>query len=283
MSLLQDMGEDNMLVYEPDEPTGRSITVFTDISCGFCRRLHADIDQLLDEGVAVRYLLFPRAGLGSSGHQALEDVWCNENPQEAMTVAKAGGRVVRVTGFCTMLQTLGLCLAIVSGGSGVVSADQNDPLLDSLFDDLAKAEDASQAARLESRIWQLWLQVPEGVPQQLIKDVESAMRSANLEAALTAADLLIEADPEYAEAWNKRATVRYLAGDYDGSVADIRQTLALEPRHFGAISGLGLIFLRQGDKPAALAAFEHVLEISPSSGNARASVERVRRELETDI
>lgn len=182
-----------------------------------------------------------------------------------------------------MLQTLGLCLAIVSGGSGVVSADQNDPLLDSLFDDLAKAEDASQAARLESRIWQLWLQVPEGVPQQLIEDVESAMRSANLEAALSAAELLIEADPEYAEAWNKRATVRYLAGDYDGSVADIRQTLALEPRHFGAISGLGLIFLRQGDKPAALAAFEHVLEISPSSGNARASVERVRRELETDI
>lgn len=99
MSLLQDMGEDNMLVYEPDEPTGRSITVFTDISCGFCRRLHADIDQLLDEGVAVRYLLFPRAGLGSSGHQALEDVWCNENPQEAMTVAKAGGRVA--TSNCT--------------------------------------------------------------------------------------------------------------------------------------------------------------------------------------
>jgi thiol:disulfide interchange protein DsbC len=93
------MGEDNMLVYEPDEPTGRSITVFTDISCGFCRRLHADIDQLLDEGVAVRYLLFPRAGLGSSGHQALEDVWCNENPQEAMTVAKAGGKVA--TSNCT--------------------------------------------------------------------------------------------------------------------------------------------------------------------------------------
>ncbi len=93
MSMLADMSEEDMLIYEPDEPTGRSITVFTDISCGFCRRLHADLDQLLDEGVAVRYLLFPRAGLGSPAHQALEDVWCNDNPQEAMTVAKAGGKV----------------------------------------------------------------------------------------------------------------------------------------------------------------------------------------------
>ncbi len=169
------------------------------------------------------------------------------------------------------------------GNVAFVGADQNEPALDALFDDLAAAEDASQAARLESRIWQLWLQVPEGVPQQLMVDIEANMRSANLEAALDAADQLIAIDPDYAEAWNKRATVRYLAGDYDGSVADIRQTLAREPLHFGAISGLGLIFLRQGDKPAALAAFERVLEISPASRNARASAERVRRELERDI
>lgn len=93
MGLLTDLDDEQMLIFEPENPTGRSITVFTDISCGFCRRLHAEIDTLLDEGIAVKYLLFPRSGLGTAGHQALESVWCNENPTDAMTTAKAGGRV----------------------------------------------------------------------------------------------------------------------------------------------------------------------------------------------
>lgn len=83
-----------MLIYEPAEPSTRSITVFTDISCGYCRRLHAELDTLLEEGVRVRYLMFPRAGIGSQGHKDLESVWCADNPQEAMTNAKAGGKIV---------------------------------------------------------------------------------------------------------------------------------------------------------------------------------------------
>lgn len=93
MSLIKEMGEENMLIYEPEQPSTRSITVFTDISCGYCRRLHAELDTLLDEGVRVRYLLFPRAGLGSQAHKDLESVWCAENPQDAMTNAKAGGKI----------------------------------------------------------------------------------------------------------------------------------------------------------------------------------------------
>ncbi len=99
MDILNAVGDDQMLVYTPENPSGRSITVFTDISCGYCRRLHAEIDTLLDAGIAVNYLLFPRAGLGSGGHAALESVWCNEDPLEAMTTAKAGGRVEDAT--CT--------------------------------------------------------------------------------------------------------------------------------------------------------------------------------------
>jgi len=93
MGMIAGMDEENMLVYHPEEPSNRSITVFTDISCGYCRRLHAEIDNLLAEGVSVRYLLYPRAGMGSQGHKDLESVWCAENPQEAMTNAKAGGRI----------------------------------------------------------------------------------------------------------------------------------------------------------------------------------------------
>ena len=98
MDLIQNMDEEDMLVYKADDSdredhVERSITVFTDISCGFCRRLHAEIDTLLDQGVSVRYLLFPRGGLGSQGHKDLESVWCADNPQEAMTTAKAGGQI----------------------------------------------------------------------------------------------------------------------------------------------------------------------------------------------
>ncbi len=93
MDLLASVDEKNKLIYKASEPSDRFITVFTDISCGYCRLLHEQIDTLLNAGVNVQYLLFPRAGLGSTGHQALESVWCADDPLEAMTTAKAGGQV----------------------------------------------------------------------------------------------------------------------------------------------------------------------------------------------
>jgi len=93
ISMIAGMEDDEMLVYQPAKPTGRAITVFTDISCGYCRRLHAEIDTLLEAGIAVRYLMFPRAGLDTPASQALESVWCADDPQAAMTTAKAGGQV----------------------------------------------------------------------------------------------------------------------------------------------------------------------------------------------
>lgn len=92
-ALIEEIDEQDMLIYEPEEPSNRSITVFTDISCGYCRRLHSEIDDLLNAGVRVRYLLFPRAGLGSQGHKDLVSVWCADDPQAAMTNAKAGGKI----------------------------------------------------------------------------------------------------------------------------------------------------------------------------------------------
>ena len=94
LSLINAVAEADMLIYEPKQKSDRSLTVFTDISCGYCRKLHSELDELLDGGVRVRYLMFPRAGLGSQAHKDLESVWCAEDPQEAMTVAKAGGAIV---------------------------------------------------------------------------------------------------------------------------------------------------------------------------------------------
>ena len=93
ISLINDIDEEQMLIYKPEKDTGRSITVFTDTSCHYCRELHKEIDTFLEQGVAVRYLLFPRAGLQSPAHRNLESVWCSEDPQSAMTTAKAGGAV----------------------------------------------------------------------------------------------------------------------------------------------------------------------------------------------
>ncbi len=90
MQTINNVGEDNMLVYTAKENQNRSITVFTDVDCGYCRRLHSEIDTLLENGVNVRYLMFPRAGVDSDSHKVLESIWCAADPQTAMTAAKAG-------------------------------------------------------------------------------------------------------------------------------------------------------------------------------------------------
>lgn len=166
--------------------------------------------------------------------------------------------------------------------SGTV-ADQNAPELPRLFEELGASESPAEANRLENRIWALWFEAPDEASGRLMDRLQSSMAEGDFASALDFAGQLVELAPDFAEGWNRRATILYLIGDYDASVADIRETLALESRHFGAISGLGLIFLRQGDAASALAAFEAVLEISPQSASARQSVERTRQELEDDI
>jgi len=94
LGMINAVAENDMLIYEPEQESDRSVTVFTDISCGYCRKLHEELDELLDGGVRVRYLMFPRAGLGTQAAKDLESVWCAEDPQTAMTEAKAGGAIV---------------------------------------------------------------------------------------------------------------------------------------------------------------------------------------------
>ena len=109
-----------------------------------------------------------------------------------------------------------------------------------------------------------------------MSQVTHAMAQRELDLALLLCNQLLDASPEFSEAWNKRATIHYLQGNFEASVSDIRETLALEPRHFGAISGLGLIFIREKNYEAALKAFEQVLAISPGSVSAQSSVERAK-------
>lgn len=163
--------------------------------------------------------------------------------------------------------------------AGAVWSDQNDARLDALFEVL-KTTPSPQAARAaEIEIWRIWIESGRDEIDALMVEGIVAMTNQRLEDAITIFSEITHNAPDFAEGWNKRATAYYLNEDYLASVEDIRRTLALEPRHFGAISGMGLIFLSRGDAAGALDAFEAVLAIHPHAAGARERVEELRKRL----
>ena len=152
-----------------------------------------------------------------------------------------------------------------------------------LFEQLEQAPSHSQTQIIEGQIWQAWLLAPDENAQALMSQLSYAVSSGQLQLGLRLANQLVDSNPDFAEAWNKRATIQYLLGNHGQSVADIKQTLLLEPRHFGALSGLGLIFMASGNYEAALDAFKAVLALSPGSDNARGSIARAESLIGEDI
>ena len=154
-------------------------------------------------------------------------------------------------------------------------ARQDDPRLDALFATLQATGDERLVSEAEREIWEIWTASGDAALDALMLRGMRAMSSRDYAAALTAFNAVIEAAPDFAEGWNKRATLYWLMGDYDASVADIDVTLALEPRHFGALSGLSMIRIAQ-DRPAdALAALESLLAVHPKAPYARARAKRL--------
>ncbi|MEJ2619340.1 MAG: DsbC family protein [Candidatus Thiodiazotropha sp.] len=89
---IESMGEDKMVIFAPDEYK-HTVTVFTDIDCGYCRKLHQEIDDYNDLGIRVRYMMYPRAGIGSESYKKAVSVFCADDPNKAMTIAKAGEEI----------------------------------------------------------------------------------------------------------------------------------------------------------------------------------------------
>ena len=158
-------------------------------------------------------------------------------------------------------------------------ADQKDPRLSALFDGLASARSSVEAAPIEQRIWQLWIHADD---EALNRTMEAGMRAMDIgdgAAALQAFNAAVTAKPDFAEAWNKRATLYYLLRRYPESIADIERTLELEPRHFGALSGLALIREAQDRPFEALQALERVYQIYPQLPNLGEWVDRLSSQL----
>jgi tetratricopeptide (TPR) repeat protein len=173
-----------------------------------------------------------------------------------------------------------LCvIVLLAACRGPALADQTDPRLGPLFDMLHAAADPAEEQTIEQQIWTIWLEAPNPEVQARMDDGVAAMNVGDYTTALDDFDQVVTLAPDYAEGWNKRATVRYLLDDFQGSLADIDATLNLEPRHFGALSGRGLVYVKLGDLERALAAFEDTLRISPQMPGPRANIEAIRQAL----
>ncbi len=142
-------------------------------------------------------------------------------------------------------------------------AEQDDPRLDALFAQLHDAADEGEARGVEARIWAIWMEAPDSSTQLALNVGTQAMNRGVFDSALINFNMVIERDDGFAEGWNKRATLYFLMGDYEASLRDIVETLAREPRHFGALSGLGLAYLRMENEAAALDAFKRALAVHP--------------------
>jgi Flp pilus assembly protein TadD len=162
---------------------------------------------------------------------------------------------------------------------GLPAAQSRDDNLGALFDLLKRAKTVAEAQNVEGAIWMAWMHSGDAEADGLMQLGTAAMEAGDPEAALAVFDQLVTRRPDFAEAWNKRATVHYMMGNLAASVADIQRTLALEPRHFGALSGLGLIYDALGKEGPALRAFEAALRIHPRLPGARAYVETVQHKM----
>jgi tetratricopeptide (TPR) repeat protein len=108
---------------------------------------------------------------------------------------------------------------------------------------------------------------------------QQALSIGDFEDALEAFTEVTLRAPDFAEGWNRRATLYYLMGRYQESIADVYETLKLEPRHFGALSGMGLIYTALADEETALIWFEKALEVNPHMAGVRYRVELIKRRL----
>ena len=160
--------------------------------------------------------------------------------------------------------------------SKIALADQNDPRLNNLFKKLNETENQDEIRDLISDIWNIWYEVDDPKVIEYFEKGIQAMNLRNYPLAIRFFNNLIEEDPNFAEGWNKRATVHFMMGNFDQSMQDIIKTLELEPRHFGALDGMGLIFIHQGQFQQAIDVYDKMLEIFPFSVKTMDKKERIK-------
>ena len=186
---------------------------------------------------------------------------------------------------CLTIEPLFLSAALADDQSEnpVKTSGDDTVTLDTLFVELEKAPSLAEAQRVERIIWAKWHWHKIPRLSQKLRLGTTYLQEKNFKKALYIFNNIIKEAPAFSEAYNKRATTYFLMKKYDKSLMDIKVTLTLEPRHFGALSGMGLIFMNRGDFQRALLAFTAVLKIYPFSISAAANMKIIERELNLKV
>ena len=160
--------------------------------------------------------------------------------------------------------------------SNVSNASETQKLLD----ELAAASSGEMAKTIIINIQQAWINSHEDSSEKrLMSQALSAMDDGNLVKAERELTKLIKKNPDFVEAWNKRATVRFFNGDFSGSETDVFEVLSREPRHFGAISGLAMINVHMGALREAVKAYEMLLNIHPYAEDAKKFLPKLKKQI----
>jgi tetratricopeptide (TPR) repeat protein len=168
-----------------------------------------------------------------------------------------------------------LALAPLNGASAQTDADA--ARLDALFAELAEP-DRPDWERVEREIVRLWSRSGSPSMDLLLRRGTEALQNEDYEQALEHLSALVDHAPDFAEGWNARATAYFMLGEYTLSIADVERVLALEPRHFGALAGLGYMFEQMGDFELALSAMRAAQAINPNRSNIGQTIDRLERE-----
>jgi tetratricopeptide (TPR) repeat protein len=152
--------------------------------------------------------------------------------------------------------------------------------LNDLFARLAKAKDPAEANGIGDQINRLWRQSGSDTTDLLLDRADKAINDKQFDAGLDILDSVIALKPDWAEAWNRRATLHFMREDYDGSMRDIARVLKLEPRHFGALAGMAMIYANLGDMKRAVRVGREALRINPQMSDLKEMIERNKFEAE---
>ena len=167
-------------------------------------------------------------------------------------------------------------LAVLSRLSPRPATAWQGATLDRLFETLREGHEEGVHAEAEGHIWGIWCTHADLEARVSLDSAIQALGRERFDHAERVLDRVVERWPEWAEGWNKRATLYFLLGRDAESIADIQRTLAIEPRHFGAISGFAQICMRAGESVSALAALDCVLRICPHHRHARDVADTLR-------
>jgi tetratricopeptide (TPR) repeat protein len=177
---------------------------------------------------------------------------------------------------------LSLCLGLALAACGPLTAKKfkTDPRLDPLFEQLKQAPDAAAAQQVEARIWRIWGESGSATVDILLERAQAAEAAGDAQLARSFLDQAVQILPDYAEAYNRRAVIAFDGSDTAAALADIEDALEREPRHFGALAGLGMIYESLGQKRAAYEAYKSALEIDPFLDQAKQGAARLKPEVD---